>query len=164
MQVPLLLDVVHVLTAMLFVAGLIGRAATFWRAGQAQDVQTVGSLLSLSEWFERTLVIPAYVGVLITGLLVAWLAGWPLAGALQGGAPRWLLFSLALYLSPWLVIPTYLAPQRRHRTQAMIRARELGAITPELAAALNDRGVILLRRAELVMAGLVTALMIAKPF
>jgi uncharacterized membrane protein len=68
MQVPLLLDVVHVLTAMLFVAGLIGRAATFWRAGQAQDVQTV------------------------------------------------------------------------------------------------DRGVILLRRAELVMAGLVTALMIAKPF
>jgi uncharacterized membrane protein len=158
------LDVVHVLIAMLFVAGLIGRAAAFWRAGHAQDVQTAGALLHLSEWFERSLVIPAYFGVLITGLLAAWLAGWPLVGALESGAPKWPLVSLVLFLSPWLVIPGYLAPRRKQRSQAMARALRQGNVTPELTAALHDRGVVLLRRAELVMVALVTVLMNAKPF
>jgi uncharacterized membrane protein len=164
MNSALPLEVVHVMSAMLFVAGLVGRAAAFWRAGQAQDLRTAAGLLHLSEWFERTLVIPAYFSVFITGLLTAWLAGWPLLGALNSGAPKWLLVSLGLFLTPWFFIPGYLAPRRTQRTQALAAALAQGNLTLELTAALHDRGVVLFRRAELVLMAIVTVLMIAKPF
>ncbi len=158
------LEVLHVGTAMLFVAGLVGRSASFRRAGRTQDIQSAGSLLHLSEWFERILVIPAYFGVFITGLLTAWEAGWPLWGALTSGAPKWALVSLVLFLSPWLFIPNYLAPRRKRRAQALADALSQGKVTLELASALHDRGVLLFRRAELAMTGVVMVLMVAKPF
>jgi hypothetical protein len=164
MNSALLLEVLHVGAAMLFVAGLVGRAASFARAGQAQDIRTAASLVHLSEWFERTLVIPAYFGVLFTGLFTAWAADWPLLDALKSGTPKWAAVSLVLFLSPWLAIPTYLAPRRKQRTQALAAAVSQEKVTPALAAALHDRGVLLVRRAELVMTGVVTVLMVAKPF
>jgi uncharacterized membrane protein len=159
-----LLTVIHVVIAMLFVAGLVGRAASFHQAGQAKDIQAAGSLLHLSEWFERTLVIPAYFGVLITGLLTAWVAGWPLLDALNGEAARWPLFSLVLFVSPMVFILSYLAPRRKQRTQALADALSQKKITLELAAALHDRGVLLFRWTEFVLMGVVTVLMVAKPF
>ena len=164
MNSALLLKVVHVVIAMLFVAGLVGRAASFRQAAQAKEIQTAGSLLHLSEWFERTLVIPAYFGVLVTGLLTAWVAGWPLLDVLDSGAAKWPLVSLVLFVSPMLFILTYLAPRRKRRTQALADALSQKKITPELAAALHDRGVLLFRSAEFVLMGVVTVLMVAKPF
>jgi uncharacterized membrane protein len=159
-----LLDVLHVLTAMVFVAGLVGRSASFERAGQAQDIQSVGSLLHMSEWFERTLVIPAYFGVLLSGMATAWNAGWPLWGAMTSGAPKWVLISLLLFLSPWLVIPTYLAPRRKRRARALAEALSQQRMTTELASAVQDRGVVLVRRAEIAMTAIVIVLMVAKLF
>ena len=159
-----LIDVLHVGIAMLFVAGLIGRSAAFSRARRAQSIQTVESLLQLSDWFERSLVIPMYVGVLITGPLVAWIGGWPLAAGLQTGAPKWPLVALILFLSPILAIATYLIPRRKARLRALADAVARKQVTPELAAALSDRGVRLIRQGELVMTGVVMVLMVAKPF
>jgi len=159
-----LLDVLHVAIAMLFVAGLIGRSASFERAGQTQDIQSVGNLLLLSEWFERTLVIPAYIGVLLTGVATAWNAGWPLLGALTADAPKWVLISLLLFLTPWLVIPTYLAPRRKRRARALAEALSQHRMTAELSAAVHDRGVVLIRRSEIAMTAVVVVLMVAKPF
>lgn len=164
MSSTLLLEVLHVVIAMLFVAGLVGRAASFHRAGQAEDIRTAGSLLQMSEWFERTLVIPAYFAVLVTGLLTAWLAGWSLGDALNSEAPKWPLVSLVLFLSPMLFILSYLAPRRRQRAQALADALTRNTITPELAAALHDRGVLLFRWTEFVLMGVVTVLMVVKPF
>lgn len=164
MNAALLLRVLHVGTAMLLVAGLVGRSASFRRAGQTQNIHSAASLLYLSEWFERTLLIPASVGVLITGLLAAGQTGWSLWGALTRGEPKWALVSLVLFLSPWLVIPTYLAPRRKRRAQALADALSQQKVTLELASALNDRGVLLLRWLELAMTGVVMVLMVAKPF
>ena len=111
---------------MLFVAGLIGRSATFQRAGQARDIQTAATLLSLSEWFERNFVIPAYFGVLMTGLLVAWLARWPIWTGLTSGTPKWPLVSLVVFLSPMTFILSYLAPRRKRRAQALARCTVTG--------------------------------------
>ena len=164
MNIGLWLKVFHVATAMLLVAGLVGRSAAFQRAGQARDLQSAAALLHLSEWFERVLVIPAYLAVLATGLLTTFEAGWPLLSALTAGEPKWALTSLVLFLSPWLVIPTYLAPRRKRRAQALADAQSQGKMTAELIAALRDRGVVRLRQAEMVMIGLVMVLMVAKPF
>jgi uncharacterized membrane protein len=164
MSGALLLEVLHVATAMLFVAGLIGRSATFQRAGQARDIQTAATLLSLSEWFERNFVIPAYFGVLMTGLLVAWLARWPIWTGLTSGTPKWPLVSLVVFLSPMTFILSYLAPRRKRRAQALADALSQEKVTPALAAALHDRGVLLFRRAEFVLTGVVTVLMVTKPF
>src|SRR5262249_34101860 len=100
-----LLDVLHVGTAMLFVAGIVGRSVSFGRAGTARDIGTVESLLDLSDWFERMLVIPAYFGLFATGLVTARVAGWPVIGAMRGDAPKWVLVSLLLFAAPMLVIP-----------------------------------------------------------
>jgi uncharacterized membrane protein len=164
MNVAVLLKVLHVGTAMLFVAGLVGRSASFRRAGYTQDIHSAASLLHLSEWFERTLIIPAYFGVLVSGVLAAWETGWPLWGALTSGAPKWALVSLVLFLSPWIVIPAYLAPRRTRRAQALADALSQQKVTLELASALNDRGVLLFRWMELAMTGVVMVLMVAKPF
>jgi hypothetical protein len=150
--------------AMLFVAGLIGRSASFWRAGVARDIPTVEGLLSLSDWFERTLVIPTYFSLLATGLVTAWITGWPVLGAVRGDAPKWALVSLTLFLTPMLVIPTYLVPRRKERTRALADAVSRGAVTPALAAALHDRGVVFYRRAEMVVTAVVIVLMVTKPF
>jgi predicted integral membrane protein DUF2269 len=122
-----------------------------------------GSLLHLSEWFERTLVIPAYFGIFVTGLFTAWVADWPLLGALNSGAPKWALVSLVLFSSPMLSIPSYLAPRRKRRAQALVEALSQEEVMPELVAALHDRGVPLFRRVEFVLTGVVTVLMVAKP-
>jgi uncharacterized membrane protein len=164
MTSALLLEVLHVATAMLFVAGLIGRSATFQRAGQARDIQTAATLLSLSEWFERNFVIPAYFAVLMTGLLVAWLARWPIWTGLTSGTPKWPLVSLVVFLSPMTFILSYLAPRRKRRAQALADALSQEKVTPALAAALHDRGVLLFRRVEFFLTGVVTVLMVTKPF
>src|SRR5262245_31046320 len=143
--------VLHVGSAMLFVAGLLGRTASFHRAGQAADIQSVASLLHLSDWFERFLVIPSYFGVFVTGLLVAQNAGWPVWSAMAGDAPKWALVSLILFLSPWLVIPTYLVPRRKQRTQALAAALSQQKITVDLSSAVHDRGVVLFRWLEIAM-------------
>src|SRR5262245_18234945 len=144
-------DTIHVGLAMLFVAGLIGRSATFRRAGMARDIAAVEALLHLSDWFERTLVIPTYVGLLATGPVTAWVTGWPLLGAVRAGAPKWALVSLLLFITPLLVIPTYLVPRRTERIRALADAVAQRTITPALATALHDRGVLLFRRAEMVV-------------
>jgi uncharacterized membrane protein len=161
----LVLELLHVGIAMLFVSGLVGRSAAFGLSGRTSDIQSVASLMRLSEWFERVLVIPAYFGVLVTGVLTAWQAGWPVWSALtHPGTPKWALVSMLLFLSPWLAIPTYLAPRRKQRAQALADALRQQRMTPELSAALRDRGVLLIRRAEFVMTAFVLVLMVAKPF
>jgi len=82
---------------------------------------------------------------------------------LTSGAPKWALVSLVLFLSPWLVIPTYLAPRRKRRAQALADALSHQKVTLELASALNGRGVLLFRWMELAMTGVVMVLMVAKP-
>lgn len=63
-----------------------------------------------------------------------------------------------------MVIPTYLAPRRKRRTRALAEALSQQKITPELAAAVHDRGVVLIRRGEIAMTAVVVVLMVAKPF
>ena len=158
----LLLEFAHILMAMAFAAGLVGRGATFRAAADASSFESLASLLSLSEWFDRTLVIPPYLALIATGLATALTGGWPLLA----GHPeaRWLDLSILLFLSPMLVIPFYLIPRGRARRRALADSVARGSATPELAAALADPGVIWFRRIELMLVVVIAGLMVLKPF
>jgi uncharacterized membrane protein len=164
MTLGLVLKLLHVLSAVLFIGGILGRAVTFRRSAQSGELHSAYALLQASEFFERKILIPASMAALVTGLLTAWIQGWPLFGFLQNARTNWLLLSLVLFLATTPAIPLYLIPRRVQRTQAAEAAREQGKLTPELTAALNDRGVLTYRSFELAIAILIVILMVTKPF
>ena len=158
------LVLLHVLTGVALACGAVGRLVTFQMARGAKDLASAQALLRASDFFERRVTIPASGLVLLFGLLAAWGSAWPLLGFLQGGRSNWLLAALVIYLLPIPAIPLYLLPARRRRDQAVAAAGTSGPITPALRAALDDRGVLVLRWLELAVFAIVLTLMVTKPF
>jgi hypothetical protein len=148
--------------AVAFIAGLLGRAVAFRQARTATTLDATATLLTLSDWFDRWLVVPGSVLVLLSGIVISWVGHWPLLTST--GRPSWLLISLALLLPPVSFIPSVLVPQRVRRQAALAVAMQVGRRTPELEAALSAPVVLRLRRLELVIVVMVFALMMLKPF
>src|SRR5215204_5832940 len=89
----------HIISAFVLIAGLIGRESTRAFARRQETLETFASFIGLSGWFENKLVIPGSNAVLILGLATAWARGWPLLGVLQGSPINWPFVSLLLYLA-----------------------------------------------------------------
>ena len=156
------LRLVHILFALAFITGLVGRAAAFRQARSAGSLEATAALMLLSDWFDRRLVIPGSILVVVSGAAASWLGHWPLFTA--AGRPNWLLVSLLLLLLMVTLIPTVLVPQRRRRHAALATALVMGRRTSELEAALRSVVVLRVRLLELVIVGVVLALMVLKPF
>jgi uncharacterized membrane protein len=159
-----LLLLLHVFSAIAFFCGMAGRLVTFEQARRAGDVQVVLALLRASDFFERRLTIPASMLASLFGLALMFAGPWGrqvLAGSAGAG---WLIVSIVLVLALMPVIPLYLLPARKRRDAAVEAATLAGVVTPELRAALDERGVRAYRVAELAVISVVTWLMIAKPF
>jgi hypothetical protein len=160
------LRVVHALTGILLVAGLLGRWVALTQAehaARAGDLAAVQGLLRASSVFER-IVIPASVGVLVLGLLTAWSSGYPLLGSLQGGRDNWLPVSLLLYLSTVPLVPLIFLPKGRRFVAALNEAMAMGRATPGLVAAFGDPLVRAAHLYELAAVVVVLVLMLARPF
>lgn len=160
------LRLVHALSGVLLVAGLLGRWVTLSHAERAThdgDLRSVQALLGASAVFER-LVIFSSILVLLLGLLAAWGLGYPLLGFLQGGSANWLLVSLVLFLSTIPLVPAVFLPRGRIFGAALADSVALGRPTPGLVAAFGDRVTRAAHWYELLVMLVVLALMIAKPF
>ena len=119
-----LLRLSHVILAVAFITGLIGRAVAFRHARSAGTLEATAALLTLSDWFDRSLVIPGSILVLVSGVALAWIGRWPLVAGT--GRPTWLLVSLILLLLPISFIPIVLVPRRARRQAALAAALEAG--------------------------------------
>jgi hypothetical protein len=150
----------HVAVAFWFVAGLLGRDVTIAKARSSEDLTTIAELMELAGRFERFMLRPGSFGVLILGLLAAWAAGRPLAGAHNW----WLLTSLLLYLGTFALVPLVFLPRGKVFERALADARERGVVTPDLVLAFRDRTVRWARTWEAIMVLIVIALMVVKPF
>ena len=150
----------HVAVAFWFVAGLLGRDLTLLRARSSRQVASVDELVTLAGRFERLMVIPGSLAVLLLGLLAAWAQGRPLAGSGNG----WLLTSLLLYVPLLAMVPLVFVPRRRVFERALDEARQRATVTPALADALRDPVVATARATELVAVAAVIVLMVVKPF
>jgi hypothetical protein len=157
-----LLRPLHVMLAVAFITGLLGRAVAFRQARTAGTLEATAALLTLSDWFDRRLVVPGSALVLLSGIVTTWVGHWPLFTS--PSRPNWLLMSLALLLLPVGFIPSVLVPQRVRRQAALAAAVQIGRQTPELEAALGAAVVRRLRAVELGIVLLVFVLMMVKPF
>lgn len=164
MNLGLILKLLHILTAIWYMSGIIGRGIAFGQASKTSNIHIAYAMLKLSDFFEQRMVIPGSMAVLLFGILTALRQNWPLFGFLQGATTNWLLASLVLYLSPTPLIPLFLIPRRKQRVKVADEALSKGQITPELTAALKDIGVIYYRTAEFIIVIVVTTLMVTKPF
>jgi magnesium-transporting ATPase (P-type) len=158
MQWSLLGTLLHVVVAVIFMAGLIGRWILLTRAARAEDVETAFLLSDAAAPFERLVILFSQL-ILVTGLFAAWVRGYPWIGF---GTP-WIVAAIVLTLSVLPLVYFLLVPRSRIFEAAMADARQRGSWTPELRTAFRDPGVALARRWEFVSVGLVLALMVLKP-
>jgi len=150
----------HVVAAFWFVAGLLGRNITMARARTASDIRLVNELVTLSGRFERMMVIPGSIAVVLLGLLAAWALGQPLAGSNNW----WLLTSLLLFVAIGVLVPVVFLPHGKVFEHALADAKTKRDVTPELRTALRDPAVRNARAAELLVVAVIIMLMVTKPF
>lgn len=156
--------VVHVLPVFWLVGGIIGRDTCWAQAGRTDDLAGLRAMAKLAGIFDRAMVRPATYVVLVTGLVAAQLRGWPILGFLKGGPTNWVLTALLVYLSAIPLIFIVFLPKGRIYRKALEEANASGVVTPALRAAINDPLVGAARGYEIVMIGVLTWLMVAKPF
>lgn len=155
---PLLMKLLHVITAFWFVAGLLGRTIAQWEAARVNDIHKVSTFMILAGRFEKLMVIPGSLAVLAFGLITAWVAQWPLLTV------NWLSVSTILYLSLIPIIPLIFLPKGKIFEAALEDALKQGKVTPALTAAFFDRTVAAAHIYELAVIVIVIILMVAKPF
>jgi uncharacterized membrane protein len=158
MDWSLLVTLLHVLVAMVFVAGLVGRWVLLSRAEASDDVERAHLLADAATPFERMVVVGSML-VLPAGLLAGWARGYEWLGL----GTSWVLVSTILYLTMVPPVPLILLPRGRRFDAAMSDARSTGQVTPELRAAFRDRAVSLARTYEISAVLLIIALMVLKP-
>jgi hypothetical protein len=117
-------------------------------------------LMDLAGRFERLMVIPGSIVVVLLGLLAAWVGDVPFTG--EGN--WWLPTSLLLFVVIGLLVPTVFLPRGKVFERAFDAAKAAGEITPELRAALDDRAVRNARWLELIVVAIILTLMVTKPF
>lgn len=149
----------HILIAIAFVTGLVGRGILLGRARRAERVEDARLLADAAAPFEQ-MAIQGSTFILPAGLLTAWAQGLPLAGMGTG----WALAATVILLSIVPFIPFVFIPRGRAFDAAMADAVERGAWTAELRSAFDDRAVAVARRYEIAAVAIILALMVLKPF
>lgn len=155
-----LTQLLHVLSAFWFVAGLIGRDVLLGQARSAAQLDRVRDLVESAAPFERYMVIPGSIAVLVLGVLTWWAEHLPLWG--QG--TRWVTVSLILFASTIPLVPLVFLPRGKVFESALSQAAGEGRITERLTDALRDRAVWAARTYEQLVVVVVIALMVTKPF
>src|SRR5688572_7420543 len=103
----------HVLAVFWLVTGILGRGVALRHADRAADLTNLRAFATLASAFELAMVRPGSLLVLLSGLVAAWLRGWPILGPLQGSPIRWVFTSLVIYLTIIPVIVFVFLPRAK---------------------------------------------------
>ncbi len=160
----LLVKLIHIGSGAAMIVGLVGRELMRACARRAADIAGLARWVRRSGWFERWLVIPCSQVVLVAGLVLAWLRGWPVFGFLQGAHSNWVLAALLLSLLPVPLIVLIFIPRGKVFEQRLAAAVAQGQITGELRASFHDQVVHAAHAAEALVIAAIVYLMVAKPF
>ena len=154
----------HITTAIVFIGGIFARQVVRSYAKKTDDVKIFSALSQAAGQIERFMVIPGNLAVILFGVLLALIRGYPIFGFLQGASQNWLFVSNILLASGIFVVPLVFLPRGKKFDLVLADALVEGQITPELRAELDDRVVRFAHLYENVMVVVVVALMVFKPF
>jgi hypothetical protein len=155
--------VIHVFAVFALISGIVGRNVTRGQAVRAADIAAFKTLSQLAHVFDM-MVRHSSLGVLVTGLLAAWLRGWPILGPLQGSPILWPLTALVTYLTMVPLIVLVYLPKLKVFEARLADAEAKGVVTPELRAASQDPLVRSGHIYEMIVIAFLVWLMVAKPF
>lgn len=164
MNIPLILKILHVFSAMALVTGIVGRQLIRSQAKRATDLKTFSEFSILAGQFERKFVVPGSNMLALTGLIMGIAYRWPIVGFLQGASQNWLLVSNLLLLSMIGVIASIFVPRGKTYEKVLKEAESRQEITPQLRASFDDPIVRWAHRWEELALAAIIILMIAKPF
>ena len=141
-------------------SGLVSAQPMSTAVGSSSPGRSAPSSASRRTW----LVIPGWSAVLAAGMLLAWLAGYPLLGSVVGHGPNWVLAAIVIWLStlPW--VPLVFLPRAKRFSAALEESRRIGSVTPALITAFSNRLVRAGHVYEYVAVIVLIYLMVAKPF
>jgi uncharacterized membrane protein len=154
----------HVLSAMVFIGGILARQIIRAVAEKTDDVQRFAILSQAAGRIESKMVIPGNMAVIVFGVILALIIGAPILGFLQGASRNWLLVSNVLLVIGFVNVPLIFLPRGKKFEPILQDAMAKGQMTAELRAALNDRVVRMAHLYELVMIVVIVYLMVFKPF
>jgi uncharacterized membrane protein len=159
-----IIKTLHIVAAIWLVGGITGRQFSRFQARRTGDFDYFLKLINRSSWFERLMVIPGNMTVILLGLALGLMGGWPILGFLQGSSSNWLLVSNLLLVGGMLLVPFVYAPKGKRFDMELKHAMSEKRITPELHAAMDDSVVGRAHIAEFAGLFIVIVLMIFKPF
>ena len=96
-----LLQFLHVVSAFMFVTGIVGRDIVLGRVRRAGDVGKVKDLVETAAPFERFFAIPGSFLILLFGILTWWAQDIPV----WDEGTRWVTVSLIVFLTNVPLIP-----------------------------------------------------------
>src|SRR5512135_3395301 len=155
----LVFKLIHILIAIAFVSGIVGRGILLGRARRAGRVEDARLLADAAAPFEQ-MAIQGSTFILPAGLLTAWAEGYDFAGLTTG----WTLAATVILLSTVPLVVLVFIPRGRLFEAAMADAMRQGTWTAALRSAFDDRAVALARWYEIVAVAIILALMVLKPF
>ena len=162
MTVFAVLKLLHVLSAMWLVTGLLGRAVVLTSARRAPEMPTLKAIADVSGRLENMMIAPGLLAVLVTGIATAIAGGISLFGPFDGG-PLWVFIPLLIMLFAAVTTPMTLAHDRRWG-EALEDAARQGTITDRLRGFLDRRAMLRRYVPDIAAVALIVVLMVLKPF
>ena len=160
----LVVKFLHITAVVTTVGGVFARELIRYHAMRAEDVQTFASFVRAAGKIDTAMIGRGMFAVLIFGIVLALIGGFPIFGFLQGASQNWLLAANILLLGIIVMVPMLLVPRGRKFEPILQAALAEGQITPELRIAMNVKVVRLAHLYEGFSLLVIMALMVTKPF
>jgi uncharacterized membrane protein len=154
----------HIISAIIMIGGIIGRQFTRAQAKRTQELNVFLVLSELASRFELWMVQPGSFAIILTGVVLAIIQGWPVFGFLQGSPINWLLVSIVLIIPIFLIIGLIFIPKGKRFQALLEEVQHQGIITDSLRIQFNDPLVRYGHYYEYISVIIVVYLMTVKPF
>jgi uncharacterized membrane protein len=164
MNLYALVKFLHIVAVIITVGGLFARQLVRRHAKKAVEVHWFATYSQAAGVIETAMVIPGQMAIIVLGVILALIGGYPILGFLQGASQNWLLASNILLIGILALVPTVFIPRGKRFEPVLQAALAKGEMTPELSRMMEDPAVKFAHLYEEVALIVVVALMVLKPF
>lgn len=159
-----LLLFLHIVSVIALIGGSVALGLALAAARQQQDVRMAAAAARVVMRIQMIMVQPGSIATIVTGVILALVAGVPIVGFLQGASKNWLLVANLFLIANLVIVATVMQPGGKAIGAAMGEAMGKGEITPALRAALDNPRLDMAHKVTLAFSLLIALLMVFKPF